>query len=113
MLYFVKGEWSPFLCYFTAQPLDKQWGDDWHDAPHFCNAGEPYDGPDGLLVVDGAALPNGPHSVQAFNSGEVPWLVDGCSWEPNDKVIHAGTTMRDFITKCREYGWQVYWPLEG
>ena len=40
---------TPRLCYidncwayFTTQPLDKQWGDDWDDAPYEHNAGEPY-----------------------------------------------------------------------
>ena len=40
---------STFLCYvegnfayFTTQPLAKQWGDDWDDAPYEHNAGEPY-----------------------------------------------------------------------
>ena len=28
--------------YFTTQPLDKQWGDDWDDAPYEHNAGTPY-----------------------------------------------------------------------
>lgn len=29
--------------YFTSQPLDKQWGDDWDDAPYEHNAGTPYE----------------------------------------------------------------------
>jgi hypothetical protein len=28
--------------YFTTQDLDKQWGDDWNDAPYEHNAGPPY-----------------------------------------------------------------------
>lgn len=28
--------------YFTTWPLDRQWGDDWDDAPYEHNAGEPY-----------------------------------------------------------------------
>ena len=30
-------------CYFTTQDLEKQWGDDWNDAPYEYNAGEPYE----------------------------------------------------------------------
>jgi hypothetical protein len=30
------------FAYFTTQDLDKQWGDDWDDAPYEHNAGEPY-----------------------------------------------------------------------
>lgn len=37
-LCYVEGDWA----YFTTQPLDKQWGDDWDDAPYEHNAGEPY-----------------------------------------------------------------------
>jgi hypothetical protein len=32
---------SPWA-YFTSQEIDKQWGDDWNDAPYEHNAGEPY-----------------------------------------------------------------------
>lgn len=28
--------------YFTTQPLEEQWGDDWNDAPYEHNAGPPY-----------------------------------------------------------------------
>ena len=38
ILCYVKGPWA----YFTTQPLKKQWGDDWDDAPYEHNAGEPY-----------------------------------------------------------------------
>ena len=41
---------DPILCYvdepwayFTTQDLDKQWGDDWNDAPYEHNAGTPYE----------------------------------------------------------------------
>lgn len=37
-LCYVTGCWA----YFTTQDLDKQWGDDWNDAPYEHNAGEPY-----------------------------------------------------------------------
>lgn len=30
------------FAYFTTQDLDKQWGDDWDDAPYEHNAGQPY-----------------------------------------------------------------------
>ena len=30
------------IAYFTTQDLDKQWGDDWDDAPYEHNAGLPY-----------------------------------------------------------------------
>jgi len=31
------------IAYFTTQPLSKQWGDDWDDAPYEHNAGAPYE----------------------------------------------------------------------
>ena len=31
------------FAYFTTQDLDKQWGDDWDDAPYEHNAGAPYE----------------------------------------------------------------------
>jgi hypothetical protein len=41
---------TPRLCYvdrpwayFTTQPITKQWGDDWDDAPYEHNAGTPYE----------------------------------------------------------------------
>lgn len=39
VLCYVDGPWA----YFTTQPLAKQWGDDWNDAPYEHNAGEPYE----------------------------------------------------------------------
>lgn len=37
-LCYVDRQWA----YFTTQPLEEQWGDDWDDAPYEHNAGEPY-----------------------------------------------------------------------
>lgn len=37
-LCYVKG----CFAYFTSQPVEEQWGDDWNDAPYEHNAGEPY-----------------------------------------------------------------------
>lgn len=41
---------DPVLCYveepwayFTTKALEKQWGDDWNDAPYEDNAGDPYE----------------------------------------------------------------------
>lgn len=38
--------------YFTSNDLDKQWGDDWDDAPYEHNAGTPY-GPFIMYYADG------------------------------------------------------------
>ena len=39
ILCYVRGAWA----YFTTQPLEDQWGDDWDDAPYEHNAGSPYE----------------------------------------------------------------------
>ena len=38
VLCYVDDPWA----YFTSQPLEKQWGDDWGDAPYEHNSGPPY-----------------------------------------------------------------------
>lgn len=38
-LCYIDGPWA----FFTTQPLDQQWGDDWNDAPYEHNAGDPYE----------------------------------------------------------------------
>lgn len=39
VLCYVDGPWA----WFTTCPLERQWGDDWNDAPYEHNAGEPYE----------------------------------------------------------------------
>jgi hypothetical protein len=73
---------EPILCYvdrhelyFTTQALDRQWGDDWNDAPWWCNAGMPY-------------LPHGPRQVYTRDRGwhERSDYTDGV---PNWHVFRA------------------------
>lgn len=113
VLCLVKGEGGPLRCYFTTKPLSEQWGDDWNDVPHQCNAGRPY-GMENVscVIVDGAELARGEWSVKVINEGTLPWLVDD-ALIPSAKIVYAGTTLRDFIAKCDEYGWALYWPVRG
>ena len=108
VLCYVEGSWA----YFTTQPLGKQWGDDWNDAPYEHNASEPYEwrkynGERGegrweIIKVafevdlsepcDGHV--NSPYSVEQINRMATPWLR---SWE-GFPVIHiwAGTSLDEF-----------------
>jgi len=114
------------FAYFTTQPINMQWGDDWNDAPYEHNAGEPY-GP--LNEKDGRtwqifklvyecdvetpaerANSNSHYSVEQINAGAVAWLTAD-EWANHKTVIKAGTTMRDFIEKIQSAGGTVYTPL--
>lgn len=113
------------LCYvdvpwafFTDQPIDKQWGDDWDDAPYQHNAGNPYthDGQRVIRVAFEADLDtphewelNGPYSVQDINKGVVPWLVTSRYSTKNDIIkIFAGCTLAEFVREIRRAGGKAY-----
>lgn len=117
---------SPWAYFSTADPSDV-WGDDWNDAPHDCNAGEPYDDKaPGLVKVayDADLWPVGAGtfagyvkdrwgwlSVQQINNGEAPWLVrivyDAQSMR-HDLEIHAGVTLEEFKSMVAQAGGTVY-----
>ena len=125
-LCYVDAPWA----YFTTQDLDKQWGDDWNDAPYEHNAGEPYepvhphspdratrwpddwneDGTPKWKIVkiafelDWAGFPSdsGRFSVESINKGLTPWVVI------RDTKIMAGTDAIKFIEIIEENGGKVY-----
>lgn len=116
-LCYVQGCWA----YFTTCQLDKQWGDDWNDAPYEHNAGAPYewhserDGPryeirrlafDGPYVTPDDGQCNSPWSVEQINRGEVAWLRD--RWHGKGRPIMAGDTIEDFKNKMQEAGGSVW-----
>jgi len=122
----IKKEAEPVLCfvegdtaYFTTQPLNKQWGDDWNDAPYEHNAGTPYEDHSEerwniyTLKFDwDAEQPKGehynsPYSVEDINGGKVPWLKPS-KWIKDGKNIYAGATMRDFAISIMSTGGNVY-----
>lgn len=116
VLCYVSGQWA----FFTTQSLDKQWGDDWDDAPYEHNAGWPY-GPhsekdghweivriafDGPLVTPDDAVSNSTYSVRDINNRAVAWLRD--RWSGSGVVIHAGTPLSEFKALVRKSGGTVW-----
>lgn len=113
---------EPVLCYvngqrafFTTQPLESQWGDDWNDAPYEHNAGSPY-APSWIdkrdkkplweihsvlfcseLVTPDYEAWNSPYSVQDINAGNIPWLREADDTSAGEHIrIYAGCTLTDF-----------------
>lgn len=132
---------EPVLCYvthsiafFTTQPLEKQWGDDWNDAPYEHNAGDPYGWRPEKWVNGQGNVPNdepsweivkvyfdGPWetpseyernsrwSVEDINAGLTPWLVTDRYSDRRPRVaIPAGTTLTDFIRLVHLGGGDIY-----
>lgn len=128
---------APLQLYFTPLPLEKQWGDDWGDAPYEHNAGEPYrydySQPEqgvrngmGIypeihlktifietsdwkqsLLTPRSGFNNSPYSVEDINSGVVPWVTIKRNGQPNI-YIKAGTEYNSVIKQCLEIGLRVY-----
>lgn len=104
--------------YFTTQPLAKQWGDDWNDAPYEENAGRPHGPrkPDESWQIYKIAFEADccfpdefarSLSVEDINRGEVPWvLFCGTS---NDE-IYAGTSFDEFCQTVIANGGTIYLP---
>lgn len=109
------------LCYFTSLPLtgpERQWGDDWNDAPYEHNAGPPY-GP-GIVTVyvqhypwdrPGSGRLNSGWSVEAINSGEVAWLIP--QHGAGRPCVMAGTTLEEFVAIMLKGGAKVFLPMKG
>jgi hypothetical protein len=119
-LCYVEPIYSVAVLWFTSAPLDKQWGDDWNDAPYEHNAGNPYkwDG-DGkeyhllrLIVETELSDPchnfcNSPYSVEDINNKIRPWLYDEYG-EMNGMEIWAGEDLETVKRKIWESGGTVY-----
>ena len=122
-LCYVEGSFA----FFTTQDLDKQWGDDWNDAPYEHNAERPYEWAEYMekhgiepyeikrVAFDAefdqpcSHTINSPYSVQQINAGAIPWLRSTIS-----KVsIPAGTTLPDFINLVNQAGGTVYQLVTG
>lgn len=126
-LCYVEGEWA----YFTTQPLDQQWGDDWEDAPFEHNAGAPYrydlhdakrgEAPwrivkvawDGYLEspAEFSRALNSPWCVRDINAGAVSWLQSP-PWADERILIPAGVCLCTFARLVRQAGGTVYYPAE-
>jgi hypothetical protein len=128
------------FAYFTTQALDKQWGDDWNDAPYEHNAGEPYsphiqyyaDGrtekipeywnEDGSptweilkVAYDGWYMTT-PADIAGSNSRYSVQNINAkmipwlTSWP--DKVLFAGATLDEFVAFAESCGSIVYFPKQ-
>jgi hypothetical protein len=109
-----KGE---YIAYFTPIPLDKQWGDDWEDAPYEHNAECPYgdywEGDEKIeytikciyftpkvtcmLPEDYSFGGNSPFCVRDINAGVVAWLFNG------KKAIYAGCGLLTFLKEIEDF----------
>lgn len=117
------------LAHFLSVPPSLVWGDDWDDVPYEHNAGTPYltrtnaetDIPVDSVVVafrcDSLETPaeracgNSSYSVQMINAGHVAWLATSQWYGGVPFSIHAGTTVRDFISTIEQAGGEVYIPM--
>ena len=127
------------FAYFTTQDLDKQWGDDWNDAPYEHNAGAPYE-PSIRYYADGRkekferdwnedGTPKWEILKVAFDTRwyvETPAETAGSNsmysvqminnklipWlvKYPDKELFAGASVEEFITFIEECGGTVYLP---
>jgi hypothetical protein len=107
-----------YYAYFTPIPLEKQWGDDWDDAPYEYNAGSPYDDykdeSGNWTEVEMIVVPfyvyhdewevrfprdwggcNSPFAVEDINGGAVAWIYDHRS----KTGINAGCSPAEFFEK--------------
>jgi hypothetical protein len=116
--------------YFTTQSLDKQWGDDWNDAPYEHNAGHPYsphpNSPEDWnedmtpkwkiikVYFDGAVDKpeeghcNSPYSVEKINKHEAPWLQTSRYAEPPYINLFAGASFSEFEDFIKSNEGKVY-----
>ena len=112
-LCYVEGNFA----YFTTQELDKQWGDDWDDAPYEHNAGTPYEpnNPaekweilkvafDGDMQTPDCGTINSNWSVEQINRKLTPWLV---TWDKK-VAIFAGADLDTFAQGVAAAGGRVY-----
>lgn len=123
-LCYVSENWA----YFTSQDLDKQWGDDWDDAPYEHNADPPYEfgahdaaagklpwlitkvAFDGQLSRPCDGYLNSCWTVQQINAGGIAWLRGTCEITGLPVVIPAGCSLGDFCALVQQCGGTVYLP---
>lgn len=123
--YYPNPEYIPgkqeYYAYFTPIPLDKQWGDDWNDAPYEYNAEIPYDDykeGNERVEVEIVMVPfyipydggwhimfakdwggcNSPFCVEDINGGAVAWIFD----KERKIAINAGCAPEEFVEKIEK-----------
>lgn len=116
--------------YFTRIPMEKQWGDDWDDAPYEHNAGEPYVEHEhdviAVYVETGNncselrtpcyGFTNSPYSVKSINNREVPWityLIYSKLGSHSTNQLFAGIPLEEFAEIIWANNGIIYFPEEG
>ena len=126
------------FAYFTTEDLDKQWGDDWDDAPYEHNAGEPY-APSYRHYADGRTdkfpehwnedgtpkweimkiafyCPSAatPQETAGMNSPYSVQMINNklIPWLTvyPDKALFAGASIEEFVEFIEESGGEVFFP---
>lgn len=95
--------------FFAPVPACDVWGDDWDDAPYWCNAGAPYHDDTISVLFDGAFyLPgeddNKHFSVQQINALIRPWLYS----PDNQTWLYANATLTQFVKYVCANGGAIY-----
>ena len=125
---YIEGK-QEYYAYFTSVPLNKQWGDDWDDAPYEYNAEIPYDDVydenDERTEIEIVRVPfyipydggwsirfpkdwggdNSPFCVRDINADAVAWIFchGGHRKSNTDSVaIHAGCSPSEFVEKINK-----------
>lgn len=125
---YIEGK-QEYYAYFTPVPLNKQWGDDWDDAPYEYNAEIPYDDVydenDERTEIEIVRVPfyipydggwsirfpkdwggdNSLFCVRDINAGAVAWIFchGGHRKSNTDSVvIHAGCSPSEFVEKINK-----------
>lgn len=107
------------IFFFKDDPKDV-YGDDWNDAPVWCNAGAPGSEFECFTVKTDGPLTyseDEPYfSAQEHNSltPPAPWLrTNYDTWDNKPNVgIYGRTTFGEFLRICREVGQRVFVPVE-
>lgn len=119
------------IAYFTTCPIDKQWGDDWNDAPYEHNAGAPYEWAEYMRKHDKEPYEikklsfssrletpsrlayggNSRFSVEDINSGKTPWLQTE-DWEKEKVTIMANISIPEFISAIQKDNGTIFIPYE-
>lgn len=123
-LCYVDGNWA----WFTSLPLEKQWGDDWNDAPYEHNAGDPYithKNSDGVYVEhalvkvawDGNFYPpcegftNSYWSVEQINQKDCPWFKTPSWNDSKEDALYAGATLQEFMDYAKRNDGNVFFSI--
>ena len=106
-------EYSSITTLYFTNDMEKQWGDDWEDAPYEHNAEPPYENETDIysIIIEHCfsdictpmkGYSNSPYSVKDINEGIVPWITIPRK-EKNSIFIKAGDTLFSVIDRIKSY----------